>query len=112
MLLLNITGLGNWNLASIWARGRCVPCKRSVIFLTLGKLTSPNFLATLVAIGEFLVLAVIFPVIFLVGVIFLGDEVVFQTVVVFLLDDVACPGLEKFFLTLFLGLTILALSLA
>ena len=49
------------------------------------KLLSPNLLATLVAIREFLVLAVIFPAIFLVGVIFPGEDVVFQPVVFFLL---------------------------
>ena len=50
-------------------------CNPSAIFLTLGKLTRPNFLAALVANGEFLAFIVIFPVIFLVEVIFLGDDV-------------------------------------
>ena len=69
-------------------------CALQPIFDFFGKLTRPNFLATIVVSGEFLVLVVIFPVIFLVGVIFLGDEeVVFKTDEVVFLLGVDCSGL-------------------
>ena len=48
-LLLVKTGFLNVEMAPFWAEDWCVHCNSSAIFLTLGKLSRPNFLATLVA---------------------------------------------------------------
>ena len=58
-------------------------CNPSTISFTLGSFSGLNFLAPLVLNGEFLLITVICPVIFLVGIIFLGigieENVIFWT---------------------------------